>query len=383
MNDRLLLRFIERKCTPEETRKVYRWINASEKNRKHYVQMQTVWSALEIEKAAQTKHSTEEKQIAEILIRIRETKKKKQTLRFLYAAAGTAAAILFCLFSLTEKENTKEFSYEQLLAEQISDPDQIQIIQHTGERILLTDSMVTINYEIAGRMIINQDTIFTDNPEDPTMHTLYTPYGKRSKLSLPDGSIVHLNAGSILIYPSDFSEEKREVFLEGEGFFEIKKEEKRKFYVQTLYKTTEVLGTRFNIITDKENQSFTAILVDGEIALNGEKETYRLQPNECYQYKALTKQETLEQVDVSFYISWIDGKLKFEREQFRNVLQKIEKQYNIQITLHDNRFSGKLISGSLELNERPEKSIDHLLETIIPNYQKLKQQTLINIYSIN
>lgn len=193
---------------------------------------------------------------------------------------------------------------------------------------------------------------------------MFVPYGKRTKLVLADSSTVYLNSGSSLVYPDEFDSDKREVYLEGEAYFKVVKDGKSSFCVRTAYKSVEVLGTQFNVLSDQEAELFQTVLVSGKIALDGNNETMILEPNQCYTYAADNAEEKLESVDVSNYISWIDGRLKFEKEALSNVIRKLEKIYNVKIVLKDKNLDGMLISGRLDLKNPLVSILNSLLFTV-------------------
>ena len=76
----------------------------------------------------------------------------------------------------------------------------------------------------------------------------FVPAGKREQVVLPDSSRVWLNSGSVLIYPSIFVGDRREVYLSGEGYFEVEKNAEQPFIVKARTLNVEVLGTRFNLL---------------------------------------------------------------------------------------------------------------------------------------
>lgn len=206
---------------------------------------------------------------------------------------------------------------------------------------------------------------------------MYVPYGKRSTLILADGSKIHLNSGSSLVYPTEFAKDKREVYLDGEAYFEVAKEPERKFVVQTAYKVIEVLGTKFNVSVDKKQSLFETVLVTGKIALDSNDGKIELTPNQYYGYKPDSGEDELKTVDVKNYISWIEGKLKFDRESLDKVLRKLEKSYNIEIKFLDPKYLEYQISGNLDLKNTPEETMNILVRILIPGYNPQKQKLYI------
>lgn len=368
MNDEILLQFIEQRCSEEEARKVLQWIEANEGNRKHFNQLQAVWASVEIDFVAQHGKANPE-EVRKIMKRIRGKRRQRMAF-YISAAAAVAAVVLLMLYFPFTKEIT--YDYEKALAG-VADRKEITLTVEANREIELTDSSAVIAYNRKGNILIN-DTLEVEKEEKAVLNTIHVPYGKRSVILLEDGTRIHLNSGSSLAYPATFASDKREVYLEGEAYFEVTKEEKRGFVVQTAYRAVEVLGTQFNVWVDKSETLFETVLVTGKIGLESNEGKIELAPNQFYGYSAATDKEEVKTVDVKDYISWIEGRLRFKREPLSRVLGKLEKAYNIKITLLDPTYLNYQITGSLDLKSTPEETLDVVMKILIPNYDTRKQK---------
>jgi transmembrane sensor len=182
--------------------------------------------------------------------------------------------------------------------------------------------------------------------------TSYT--GQRTKIILPDGSIVHLNAGSSLSYPNQFSKEQRVVTLVGEGFFEVVKNPKQPFFVETGKVQTRVLGTSFNVRAYSSEKIVQVAVVTGKVKMQ-EKATGKAQfltPNEM---GVLDQNAEIHktQVDVQKNVGWKQGVLVFDKDEFSDVFTKLEIWYGVKIikmpTVNlKGRYSGDFQQESLE-----------------------------------
>ncbi len=205
-------------------------------------------------------------------------------------------------------------------------------------------------------------------------NTIVVPRKGEYQLILADGSKVYLNSGSSLVYPAVFAKDKREVYLDGEAYFEVSKEARRKFVVQTAYKAVEVLGTKFNVSVDKRQSLFEAVLVTGKIGLESNTGKIELIPNQYYGYDPDSGQDELKTVDTRDYISWIEGRLRFNREPLDKVIHRLEKSYNIKIEILDSKYLKYQISGNLDLKSTPEETMNVLMRILIPGYNSQKQK---------
>lgn len=201
-------------------------------------------------------------------------------------------------------------------------------------------------------------------------------YGSRSRVVLPDGSVVFVNSGSRIKYPSDFSKE-RVVYIDGEAYFDVKKDPTNPFYVKTSDISIKVLGTVFNVKSYPEENIIETTLVSGVVELfNKNKKIGILKPNEKAVYvkktygnsdrknplpivqpqQAETEAPQLaieDKVKTDLYVSWKDNRLVFDNERFALLKHRLERWYNIEILnldpeLEEERFSGKFDKQTIE-----------------------------------
>ncbi len=208
----------------------------------------------------------------------------------------------------------------------------------------------TIKQTTSGGLTINNDTI-DDNSDKETsaMNRIIIPYGKRSDITLADGTHIWLNSGSQLSYPSEFKTDSREVFLSGEAFFDVKSNPDKPFYVVTQNIRIKVLGTRFNVSSYNEDNTTQTVLVEGKVVAGTNKlfaKTIDLVPGERMIYDKSNENLSKDRVDVRLFASWVSGYLIFENEPITEVYKKLERYYNQQIAIEGSleqiTFSGKL-----------------------------------------
>lgn len=100
-------------------------------------------------------------------------------------------------------------------------------------------------------------------------------------------------------------------------------------------------------------------------------------PNQYYGFSGETQIEELKTVDVQNYVSWIDGKLQFQKEIVTHVIRKLEKLYNIRIELSDKKYETYFVTGNLNLKGTAKETMDILMSIMVPDYEKLKSVTPI------
>ena len=190
------------------------------------------------------------------------------------------------------------------------------------------------------------------------------PLGSKTKLYLPDGTLVWLNAGSRMTYSQGFGVDNRKVELEGEGYFAVKRNEKIPFFVKTKDLQLQVLGTKFNFRDYPEDHEVVVSLLEGKVGLNNllreEKEAV-LSPDERAVLNKANGLLTVESVTASNASQWTDGYLFFDEELLPDIAKELERSYNVKIHIANDslktfRFYGNFV--------RREQNIQEVLEAL-------------------
>ncbi len=161
---------------------------------------------------------------------------------------------------------------------------------------------------------------------------LSTPRGKDYQLTLADGSQVWLNAESRLEFPDRFTGDRREVRLQGEAYFEVKKDAKRPFIVYSDYLTTRVLGTAFNVRA-RSGRDASVALVSGRVQVNTGDVTRVLAPGQ--QASLSGSQLAVREVDTYPITQWKEGFLYFDNQTLFNIMQELARWYSVNVSFDD------------------------------------------------
>jgi ferric-dicitrate binding protein FerR (iron transport regulator) len=175
--------------------------------------------------------------------------------------------------------------------------------------------------------------------------------GQKTRIFLPDGSTVILNSSSKLVYPSGFTNDKREVFLSGEAFFDVTKDSLRPFFVRTEEITARVLGTSFNVRAYPDDMEETIALVTGKVLVSGKrinKDSVLLLPGESAKLMRGTEIITKGTFDFEEEILWKDGILCFKDEPFNDVISQLERWYGVNITIANHPEKDLIVNGRFE-----------------------------------
>ena len=174
------------------------------------------------------------------------------------------------------------------------------------------------------------------------------PNGRTQQLFLEDSTSVTINAGTTLIYPRHFSKDKRNVFLIGEANFDVTKDVNRPFTVETQSLNVTALGTKFDVQAYPDARTVSTTLEEGrtqvEIVEPGAKTAgmkYLMTPNQNLTYNRGTGEVALTEVNASRRLSWEKGNLIFEGDDFKTIMQALERKYNVTIICeHTERMEG-------------------------------------------
>ncbi|WP_163712827.1 FecR family protein [Mangrovibacterium lignilyticum] len=191
--------------------------------------------------------------------------------------------------------------------------------------------------------------------EATAYNTLVVPYGKRSRVKLPDNTVVWLNSGSKLAYPAKFEQNKREVYLQGEAMFDVSHDEKSPFYVLTSEMDVKVLGTSFNISAYDDDSTVNTVLVRGSVELRyknkllGMPASEKMVPGMLAVFDSERKSVVQIKVDPKNFTSWKDGYLVLENSTLGDIAKRLSRYYNVQIEFEKQQLEAETFSGYLDL----------------------------------
>ncbi|SCQ23174.1 fec operon regulator FecR [Tannerella forsythia] len=216
--------------------------------------------------------------------------------------------------------------------------------------------------------------IVEEKSECPVAQTrIETGVGDKSKTTLPDGTVVWLNACSSLLYGDFFGKSERTVYLKGEAYFEVKTDKQRPFSVCTERLTYRVTGTSFNVYAFEEEETNSVALLEGGVTVESGKWVYALSPGEVFTYDKNTGTFTVEKKDVEHLSSWRRGEFVFDKMTFGELIHRLERLYHVKfvcdnLEVQQTAFGGTLKDyDSLETVMNVLKTSLHLSYTIEEN----------------
>jgi hypothetical protein len=282
-------------------------------------------------------------------------------------------------FYYNKNNEEKESSIDRFVSSNQVDYKESQLILSDGKKIKISSDNSRISYSADGAKVNINDTSNVIQPvKEQQFNQMIIPYGKYASLILSDGTKVWLNSGSRMVYPPVFTGNHREVYLQGEGYFEVTKNAQKPFYVKTDRLKVEVLGTKFDIQAYGQGNSYSALLLEGKVSLssmptlNMKQENIILKQSERGEYSETSNKIVVVKVaHPENFIAWTYGYINFNEETLESLLKRISRYYNIDIQLISENGSFK-ISGKLDLKEDPERVLRGI--TVISKMKLYKQE---------
>jgi len=319
--ENLIIRFLNGNCDPDEFQELKIWIDASPENKKEYLETKDIWDV-----SANRVVDTEQE--LSVFYKNQFEKSKRSRLQWIRYSSAVAAVLFLGLII-------------SVLVPLISNKNQ------------------NINYQVFS-----------------------VPLGSRSKVMLADGTEVSLNSGSELKYSSSFSANKREVFLSGEGFFQVKSDKQHPFVVKTKDFDVLVTGTEFNVCSYSNNNFSATTLAKGKIQLqiNGSSDLLEVKPGERFRLDRESRKYILNSVDIESEIAWKDGEFIFKKIPFPELVQRLERWYDVKLNVSNTELKKFAFTGKFKNQETIWQVLDALKLTSPIDYQKTTFREFTIIY---
>lgn len=280
--------------------------------------------------------------------------------------ASVAASILLIIWGSRFLQDSPTEDIKQIAAtmEPLSfeKTENITLVMDDSAKLQLkTDAQIA--YTSQGDVSVNSKSVssrkISKKEKKVSFNQLVVPKGKRSQLLLSDGTKVWVNSGTRVIYPSVFSPDKREIYVEGEVYMEVTHDEDCPFFVNTSGFEVKVLGTSFDVFAYKQMPVSRVVLAEGSVEI---KDTHNKQvsmvPNELVSIGQAGIEEKVK-VNAGDYKAWIEGIMVLKGEPLQVLVERLSVLYGENIVC-DSSLDNEQIYGKLDLRE----NLDEILEYI-------------------
>ena len=206
---------------------------------------------------------------------------------------------------------------------------------------------IIVSIGFGAKLYLNHSAKQHTSASDHLLTEISVNHGEHKQVTLPDGTVVHLNAGTVMRYPTEFTSDIRLVEMEGEAFFNVMRDEGKPFIVRTRQADVKVLGTSFNVKAYQEDELMAVSVRTGKVEVDMPESVMRL-------LEILKKNEDAQKVT-----AWLQGGLYFNRTPISSVIHDLERMYNQEIVLDPNVVFDDYIYG-----EHDNKSLEAVLNAI-------------------
>ncbi len=366
----IIARYLNDAGSKEDEKTIRNWIENHPEIREYYLKAKKVWDT------AQTKDSSLDSRIDaawnNLANRINKEAKplftvhrnKTQPVRKIsYLLKYAAIGLLLIGLSITAfylYKNTQDTSQLTALEEIPDNLESGYIVLADGTKIPISSNDAGIQYTSGGkRVVLNNDSILFEDKQTNSKNSkgaynqVVSAKGQFFSLTLADGTKVWLNSETVLKYPVYFTEKQRIVYLSGEAYFDVTHNDTKPFIVKTPQLDIEVLGTKFNVSSYKEDGFIETTLESGSVSIKSNRQDTKLdkqilKPSYKAKFNTRKGKMKVQKVDTELYTSWKDGYLKFKDASFKDVIRRLSHNYGVSIIITDKELNKNLFSGKLE-----------------------------------
>ena len=235
--------------------------------------------------------------------------------------------------------------------------DKVLLITHAHQQIE-ADRGTVIRYSEKGEATVGGQKVETMSRK-AEYNQLIVPYGQNSRLLLADGSHLHVNAGTRVVYPSVFEGKTREIYVDGEAYLEVQADKEHPFIVKTPGFSIRVTGTAFNVNAYKSMHKAEVVLVHGSITVtDSQRKEIQVTPSELlslYDGAAVSKQT----VDAEAYTAWTKGYFPLQGRNISDILQRLSLYYGKAISCGAS-VEALPLHGTIDLTVPLEKVLERI-----------------------
>lgn len=254
------------------------------------------------------------------------------------------------------EEHSAEKSFTRLMARISANANPSDVFRRRANhyRIWLAAATVALLIAMGGWLQMALES-------DPTFVVTANNSGIVQEVPLPDGTIIQLNNRSKLIYPEQFTGDLREVFLEGEAYFDVAHNKKKPFVVSTGELKIRVLGTKFTVNAISMNSQITTTLLEGSIDVSDSIEHKLMKPNQQLTYDINTRKMSLvDLANAEKEVRWTKNLWVLSDTPLLTICQRLEQQFGVKFIVVNDALIEKSFTGEFQTSE----PLDSILKTM-------------------
>ena len=367
MLDQKIYEYLRGTATSKVEKEVQDWIVSSDQNAKRFFEMKAKYVATTLE----DEHIDLDPSFHDSVNPKKQTRGNRGHLPLIILKSAAVLAILVGLGyifrdTMVDSAKTPIIPGDAIILQ--LENGNIEVISEGGATKVVDTEGNVLGAQQGSQLIYKNNGTST---EELIYNTLTVPYGKRFDLLLSDGTKVTLNSGTSLKYPVQFLKTKnRQVFLDGEAFFNVAKDSANAFIVNTGELNVRVLGTKFNLSSYPEDHFVNTTLLEGSVSVYNKQDTYDssnaslLEPGYKAEWNKYNRQILVEEADIAMHTDWLNGKIILRHVPFKNIVKKLERHYNVEIVNNNPKLDEELFTASFDV-----ETIDQVFKTFNLTYQ--------------
>jgi transmembrane sensor len=336
----LIKKYTEGKCSPEErelledwadqrgAQKSWGWIDASQKAETR----DRIWKKINLNPPVYSNHK-------------------------LWLSGIAAAIVLICSIAFYANQQSKRIPLNRALVKKVKAvptgaktvtltlaDGTVHQLNNAAQGILAVENDIEIKKGNQGQLIYSQNE--SSATSGTALNTLNIPRGNLYQLQLADGTKVWLNSASSITYPSSFNKHDRTVSLKGEAYFEVAKDTKKPFIVNSRGVSIKVTGTHFNVSAYDDDEDLKATLLEGGVEVEKGGKKIALLPGEQAISKNFSTELTQVIIDPTNVIAWRTGDFVFEGQDLRAVMRNLSRWYDVEVSFEGDLPYEKKVGGT-------------------------------------
>ena len=345
---------IEGKLSVVEEERFEAWLKEGQEHREYYERMRRMYQQENVQDVGiggiQDVWAVFEKRVQGQ----RKIERKRRWMWVMSAAAAVAIVLCCCLF-VYYRANTEQkvnVAVQKIVPGQynavleMADGSTYQLGEQQYSLQEKTGNQIKVDSTLLSYLPVNKRS---DVLQDIVYNKLSVPKGGEYRIELEDGTKVWINSASRLRYPVVFSSNSREVYLEGEAYFEVQRDVDRPFIVHSGEQKVTVLGTSFGISCYASEANDYTTLVSGKVKVDFErgKQSFMLEPGMQVAYNKESGIAIEKKVDVAEFVAWKNGKYIFNQKRLEDILSTLSRWYDFEVFYRNEDVKEVLFSGEL------------------------------------
>lgn len=350
----LIYRKIEGKLSAVEEERFEVWLKEGQEHREYYERMRRMYQ----QENAQDVGIGGMQDVWEVFEkRVQGQRKIERKRRWMWAmsAAASVVIVLCCCLFVYYRANTEQklsVAVQKIVPGQynavleMADGSTYQLGEQQYSLQEKTGNQIKVDSTLLSYLPVNKRS---DVLQDIIYNKLSVPKGGEYRIELEDGTKVWINSASRLRYPVVFSGDFREVYLEGEAYFEVQRDVDRPFIVHSGEQKVTVLGTSFGISCYASEANDYTTLVSGKVKVDFErgKQSFMLEPGMQVAYNKESGIAIERKVDVAEFVAWKNGKYIFKQKRLEDILSTLSRWYDFEVFYRNEDVKEVLFSGEL------------------------------------